>query len=78
MDSTLACCAGGLGLIPAVGKSIKMCKKSGGFSPSRHKVVGHKNGAKHNNLRDLASPLKSSKNKQKQVGQQIKNVYRRT
>ena len=57
MDSALACCTGGPGSIPAISKSKKVCKNSDGFSPSRHKVVGHKNGARHNNLHDLASPL---------------------
>ena len=60
MDSTLACWAGGLGLIPAVGIIKKVGKKFRWFfSPSRHKVANLKNGPRHDNLRDLASPLSS-------------------
>ena len=43
MDSALACCAGGTGLISAIGKSN--VKHSNGFSPSRYKVVDQENGA---------------------------------
>ena len=53
MDSALACCAGSPGSIPAVGKSKKECTSF--FSLQ---VVGHKNGDRHENVRDLASPLK--------------------
>ena len=42
MDSALACCAGGPGLIPAVGKSNVCLQYSDGFSPSQFKVVGKK------------------------------------
>ena len=45
MDNALACCAGGLGSIPAVGKSNM--QYSDGFSPSLYKVVGERNGARH-------------------------------
>ena len=54
MDSALACCAGSPGFIPAIGKSVKNWDD---FIPSRRKVVVHKNGARHDNLCDLASPL---------------------
>ena len=43
MDSALACCTGGLGSIPAVGKSNVQYSK--GFSPSWYQVVGQENGA---------------------------------
>ena len=43
MDSALACCAGGPGSIPAIGKSN--VQDSNGFSPSWYKVVGQENGA---------------------------------
>ena len=53
MDCTLACCAGGLGSIPAVSKSN--VQYSDGFSSSQCKVVGEINEARYY-LRDLASP----------------------
>ena len=42
IDRALACCAAGLGSIPAVGKSNVCLQYSDGFSPSRYKVVGKK------------------------------------
>ena len=57
MDGTLACSIGGPGLIPVISKSKKVCKNSDFFSTSWHKVEGHKNAARHDNLCDLASPL---------------------
>ena len=42
MDSSLACCAGGPGSIPAIGKSNVCCNFQMVFSPSRFKVVGKK------------------------------------
>ena len=52
MRCALACCAGGLNSIPAVGLSsnIQMI-----FLPHRSKVVV-KNGTKHNNWCDQAFP----------------------
>ena len=57
MDNALVRCAGGLGSIPAVRR--QKAKISDSLSPSLHNVVGHKNVASHDNLRDLASPLSS-------------------
>ena len=57
MHSALACCTGGLGLSPTVAKAKKFAKIQMVYSPSLHKVVGHQNGARHNNLHDIASPL---------------------
>ena len=59
MDSALACCAGGPGLIPTVGKSN--VQYSDGFSPSWYKVVGDRTGARHF-VRDLASPCSINNN----------------
>ena len=42
MDNALACSAGGLGSIPAVGKGKKVHYYDG-FSPSQRKVVGYWN-----------------------------------
>ena len=42
MDCALACCVGGPGSIPAIGKMQKQFRYSDGFSPSQHKVVGLK------------------------------------
>ena len=62
MYSAFACCTGGMGLIPAFGKSKKnRAKYSDVFSPFWHNVVGHKNGARPDNLLYLPSPL-SKKN----------------
>ena len=47
MDNALACSAGRLGSIPAVGK-VKKVHYYDGFSPSQRKVVGDWNGARHN------------------------------
>ena len=46
MDSPLACYPGSQGSIPAFGKSNK--QHSDGFSTSWYKVVGYRNGARHN------------------------------
>ena len=43
INSTLDCCAGGPGSIPAVGQSN--VQYSDGFSPSWYKLVGERNGA---------------------------------
>ena len=43
MHSALTSCVGGPGSIPYVGKSN--VQYSDGFSPSRYKVVGERNGA---------------------------------
>ena len=59
MDSTLACCADGLGWIPAIDKSNM--QYSDVFSPSQYKVVGKRNGARHY-LHDLALPLSMNNN----------------
>ena len=45
-----ACCAGGLGLIPAGNESNVP------YSPSRHKVVGYCSEVRNDNLRDLLPP----------------------
>ena len=59
MDGTLACCAGSLGSIPAVSKSI--VQYIDGFSPTQYKVVGEINGARYY-LRDLPSPCSIKNN----------------
>ena len=53
MDSALAWCPDSLVLIPAVGKSKKSAIHRW-LSPSRYKVIGERNGARHY-LSDLAS-----------------------
>ena len=59
MDSALACCAGGPGLNPVVGKSN--VQYSDGFSPSWYKVVGERNGARHY-MCDLVPPCSINNN----------------
>ena len=54
MDSTLACCAGDPGLIPAVGKSKKLQYSDGFFLGIRWQV--EKMEPDMRNWRDLASP----------------------
>ena len=44
---------------PSLALAKKVGKNSNVFSPSRHKVVDHKNGTRHDNKCDLASPLSS-------------------
>ena len=50
MDSTLACYAGGPGLIPAVGK------RNGVFLALGIRWKVKRNGARHKQLSDIASP----------------------
>ena len=46
---------------PPLPKAKESVQNSDGFSPSPHKVVGNKKGARPDNLRDLAPPLSRKK-----------------